>query len=368
MHKKICFVSLGSLPLLSIDEKIERIGGGELKQVLIGKELAKNGFKISFITYDETCEKKYSDEITIIKSFSPCKNFSDLKKAVIIWKSLKKANADIYFQGNGPPGIIPLYCKLHGKKYVKWLTNDRILFIKNIVSNHTILTRMTTYFDIKFTHLIIAQNSFQKEIVKKKFKKKCVIINNPVVISDADNEKNIKNKNIILWVGNIRSIKQPELFLKLATSFPEYTFKLIGGESSKEKELFSEIKKKANPIVNLEFLGFVPHYEMKRYYEEASILINTSKSEGFPNTFLEAWTNKTPVISLNVDPDEVICNEKLGLHSKTFEQLMLDVKELLNNDKMRDEIGINAIKYVKKNHDFKKITKQFEDIITNLEK
>jgi glycosyltransferase involved in cell wall biosynthesis len=365
MERKICFVALDSLSLLTSSENLKYIGGSELTQVLIGRELAKRGFQISFITYDENNGKKNFDEITIFKSFSPSKNFSSLKMALMIWKSLKKANADIYVQGIGFYGIIPLFCIIHGKKYVKWIMSDSELLFERLHSAHPISLKVRQYIDIKLAHKIIVQNLFQKELIEKKFKRKCVLIKNPMIIPDINNFKNKENKNNILWVGTIRSVKQPNIFLKIAKSLPQYKFIMIGGEAEEEKKLFNVIEKEATTISNLEFLGFVPHNKIQKYYEEASIFINTSQIEGFPNTFLESWICGTPVISLNVDPDEIICNNKLGLHSKTVEQLILDVNILFFSDNLRKEMGINARKYVKKNHDSKKICSEFEKLISS---
>jgi len=367
MDKKICFVALGSYPLFTSDENLKYVGGSELKQVIIGRELAKRDFKIYFITFDENGEKENIDGISIIRSFSPSKNFSILKKGLMIWKSLKKANADIYIQGSGSEGIIPFFCIIHRKKYVKWLSWDGFALQKNR-SNYTLITRITNYIDIKFSHFIVAQNTFQKEIIENKFKKKCILIKNPIIIPDSFNIKNNQEKNAILWVGTIREVKQPDIFLKIAKNLPEYRFKMIGGKSKKEEELYKKINREAKSIPNLELLGYIPHHKIQKYYEKASIFINTSRIEGFSNTFLEAWINCTPVISLNVDPDEVICNQKLGFHSKTYEQMLIDLNMLLKNDKLRNEMGINGKKYVEKNHDVKMIANQFETLINILKK
>ena len=53
MSEKICFVALGSYPIFSSNKNLTYIGGAELQQVLVGTELAKRGFLISFITYNE---------------------------------------------------------------------------------------------------------------------------------------------------------------------------------------------------------------------------------------------------------------------------------------------------------------------------
>jgi len=367
MNRKICFVALESLPLLTLDENLKKVGGSELMQVLIGKELAKRGFQICFITYDENSKKENVNNIKIVKTVPRYNNFSFLKNILLFWKSLKKADADIYFQGTGSAGIIPLFCIIHGRKYIKWIVSDSNLLFKRIHGNHPILLKISLYLDIKFAHRILVQNLFQKELIEKKFNKKCNLIKNPVVIPD-NLEFNENKKNYILWVGTVRPVKQPEIFLKIAKSLPKLNFVMIGGESERHKKLYIEIEKETKTISNLKFLGFVPFNNFHKYYQEASILINTSKIEGFPNTFLESWINGTPVISLNVDPDELICNKKLGFHSKTLEQLIFDINNLFFDINLRREMGVNAKKYVEQNHDLKKIITQFEKLILSFKK
>lgn len=366
MRKKICFVALASLPLLTSNDNLKYIGGSELKSVLIGTELAKRDYKIYFITYDEKIEKKMINGITIIKTFPLHPNISGLKKELMIWKSLKEAKADIYIQAIGQIGIIPFFCIINRKKYVRWIASDSDLLLERINKTYPFFSKIIRYFDIKLAHKIIVQNKFQKELTEKRFKKKCVLIKNPITI--CNNTLINNEKKTILWVGTIRNVKQPEIFLKIAKEFPDINFIMIGGEYLYEKEVFKNIKNESETITNLKFLGFVPHHEIQKYYKNASIFINTSKIEGFPNTFLEAWVNYTPVISLNVDPDEVICNEKLGLHSKTYEQMITDIRTLLCNDNLRNEMGLNAKKYVEQNHDIKKIADQFEKLIESFKK
>ena len=43
-----------------------------------------------------------------------------------------------------------------------------------------------------------------------------------------------------------------------------------------------------------------------------------------------------------------------------------DVKTLLKNEKLRKEMGMNSWRYVKKEHDIKKIVKEFEKVIDQL--
>ncbi len=78
--------------------------------------------------------------------------------------------------------------------------------------------------------------------------------------------------------------------------------------------------------------------------------------------------NYTPVVSLNVDPDNVIARHKLGFHSKTFDQLVKDIQTLLENERLRDEISENCRRYTEKNHDIKEVVKRHIEVISRLVK
>ena len=112
---------------------------------------------------------------------------------------------------------------------------------------------------------------------------------------------------------------------------------------------FEEIKKKAEKIGNLEFISNIPSKKIYKYYSEASILINTSSSEGFPNTFLESWANYTPIVSLNFDPDNIISKYTLGLHSKNFDELKENTQKLIGNTYLRKKWESTASIMSKKN-------------------
>ena len=140
---------------------------------------------------------------------------------------------------------------------------------------------------------------------------------------------------------------------------------MIGGGSI-NKQFYEKIKSDADKIPNLEFIGFIPYPDIGKYFNAASILINTSNFEGFSNTFLQAWMAHTPVISLNVNPDEIICRYKLGFHSKTFEQMVKDVKTLLEDGGLREKMGENGKIYVEQEHNIVNSINKYHDVFEKL--
>ena len=345
---KICFVSLSSYPLLT-EEHLEYVGGAELQQVLLAKELKTRGYRITFITYGKNLgeiEKVSGIEIVPAYNRNDVNNLNFLRKVLCIWQRMKEVDADIYFHRAGSPGITSIFGKLHQKKVITLIASDsqvsgEVITKKSIIANF--LIKIGNWFDIKLSATVISQNNFQKSKLKNRFKVNSIIIRNAINIPLQTNNKPI----YILWVGTIRSIKQPALFLKIAEHFPGYKFLMIGGKSE-SPELFQEIKNATDKISNLEFRGFVPHNEIFDCYKKAILLVNTSKIEGFPNVFLEAWIHSIPVISLNVDPDGVISKYKLGYHSKNFEKMIEDIRTLIKDKTLRHKMGVNGRRYIEK--------------------
>ncbi len=217
---------------------------------------------------------------------------------------------------------------------------------------------------LKKADAVIVQSQHQQELLNQEFRREGELIKSGYILPDEKTKES--TPPIVLWVARMIKWKQAELFVKLAKEIPDANFQMIGGPIQDEAHYYEELKKSANETPNLDFLGFVQYQEVNPYFERAAIFVNTSTHEGFPNTFLQAWANYTPVVSLNIDPDEIICNIKLGFHSKTFEQLILDVKRLLHDKQLRDEMGRNARAYVEREHDIGNLISKYEKIFSDL--
>jgi glycosyltransferase involved in cell wall biosynthesis len=170
---------------------------------------------------------------------------------------------------------------------------------------------------------------------------------------------------VVLWVGSISYQKRPDLFVKLAKSIPNAYFEMVGGKT-RDWQLYEKIKREEKTLPNFRFRGFIPYHEVDEYFRRASIFVNTSSIEGFPNTFLQAWANYTPVVSLNVDPDGIIRRYKLGFCSKTFVHLVSDVTKLLECKELREKMGENGRKYVESEHNPLKIVRQYITLFEEL--
>lgn len=357
MGGKLCILALGAYPLLAAT-KTKNIEGPDVHQIILAKEFLKNGINVSVIAYaDEGAPIEYIDGIEIIKIRKTAYRLKLLNifvKFFQICYAMWKANSPIYFQAGGFPCIISIFCLLVGRKYIHENASDASVDRKLVIRKNKQFSRsllkigtICNWINIKLADAIIVQSKNQLIILKKNFSRDGILIK----MAFPKNRMYKKaNPPIILWVGSMAEVKQPELFVELAKAVPEARFRMIGGHSGDREELHNAIKSASENMSNLELLGVVSFNDIEKHFGRASILVNTSMFEGFPNAFIQAWMHHVPVISLNADPDNIICNNKLGFHSKTFEKMIEDLRSLLNNEELRKEMGRNAAEYAEKEH------------------
>ncbi len=161
------------------------------------------------------------------------------------------------------------------------------------------------------------------------------------------------------------NVKNPGLFIDLVKLLPNARFVMVGGKTGNH-ELYEVIMRASEKFPNFSYSGFVPFHKIDDYFKKASILVNTSSVEGFPNTFIQAWANHVPVVSLNVDPDGIIESGRLGFCSGNFEQMVCDVATLLSDQDLRKVMGENGRKYVEREHDIRKIVDIYSGVFKSL--
>jgi glycosyltransferase involved in cell wall biosynthesis len=100
---------------------------------------------------------------------------------------------------------------------------------------------------------------------------------------------------------------------------------------------------------------------MPEFYKTASILCCTSSYEGFPNTFLEAWSYGLPIVS-TVDPDDLISERGLGVYAANGPQVAQGIRRLKEDNGLRCLMSANARNYFLENHAVDPAMRRFEDV------
>ena len=148
----------------------------------------------------------------------------------------------------------------------------------------------------------------------------------------------------ILEVARLRKIIDKELFLYIA------------GDGPMKKELIDLIKKlDIDNFVIL--LGNIDRLEIRSLLSKINIYVQSSKSEGSPNTIKEAMAAALPIVTTDVGGiPELINHEKTGLlvGSDNVNALTASLVSLINEKiDYRKSIGISAQRHAKNNFSIK---------------
>ena len=368
MLPSICFVAPNAYPLLSGDDRLQVIGGAELQQVLLARELAGRGYPVVMICWDfGQQDEKSIDGIRVLKACRPGEGVPGLRffypRLASIWSCLQRANADIYYQRTAGflTGVVAEYGRRTRRKSIFAAAGNPDLFPKTPRIRFA-RDRWIYEHGLRHVDLVVVQNDEQKRLSKLNYGREAVLIPNCYTVPI---DTPARSRSVILWVSTIKNIKQPGLFLELAQAFPDIRFRMVGGPGSGAQALYESIRKRALAMPNVEFTGFVPYAKVEEHFDDALMFINTSESEGFPNTFLQAWARGVPSISF-VDCGARVAGKTVGRVVGSMSEMIACVRQWLENDLELADAGGVCRAYVEGRHSTSKVVDMYEGVFAEL--
>lgn len=366
MAKKICFVGLDNYPVLNPSKGNEYFGGESVQQTLLAKAFYELGYEVTMVVGDYGQPRRETiDGIKVISTFAEDEGVPVLRyvypRMTSVWSALKEADADVYFQSCAGvrTGLVARFCKRYNRKFIFRLAHD-----SDCIPGQQIIPywrdRKIYEYGLKRTDLISAQGVKQVELLFKNYGLPSTPINMTVQLPDTDinNKKDID----ILWVNNLRDFKRPELVPELAKMLPNYNITMIGGAVPGNDELYNQVKQLAEKTPNLDFKGVVAYHDINAYFLRSKLFVNTSDWEGFPNSFLQAWIRKVPVLSF-FDPDGLIASEGLGAVPSTLNEMAASCDEILGDDKKLESIGATSEKFALENYSPVAVATEYEELL-----
>jgi glycosyltransferase involved in cell wall biosynthesis len=352
----VCFVCPKAYPLLN-PACSATFGGAEVDLYLLAAELAKDpAFQVGFVTADYgQPQKETINNIAIFKSLTFREN--PLAGAWKIWRAMKHADADIYVQEAASVGtcLVFLFCRFNKRKFLyRTAHSDECdgIYLKK----HPLAGRLFLW-AIRKASRLITQNYSDKTSLKENFAAEAEVIPNAIRCNNG--LSGIREH--ILWIARSAGFKHPERFLELAVQFPNETFIMICPMATEDKN-YEQLKEKAGAIPNIRFIQRVDYREVNAYFSQAKVLVNTSDSEGFPNTFVQAAAAATAILSYVVNPDDFLTRHNCGLAcGADMEKLKQGLAFLLENSRYI-EIGQNGRKYAEQTHNITKIIERYKNI------
>ena len=258
-----------------------------------------------------------------------------------------------------------IFARKYRKKAIWWCSQDNETS-KNYLKPISVkkpLNLVSVFFE-KLVKEKVHERVFQTEDQKFEFERNFNLSGNVIpniidpseIISPHRKEtlllQKITGPKKVIWVENLKEIKRPELFIKLAKNILKedktVEFMMIGRIASKK---YTTINLEISHLENVFFLGFKSQEEVYQLLEQAYLLVNTSISEGFPNVFLQAFAKGVPVVSLKVNPDDIFNKFEVGYCANgDFIKFVKLVRLILQNPELYIKLANNALQYAAIHH------------------
>jgi glycosyltransferase involved in cell wall biosynthesis len=347
---RVCFLGLDLLPALAREYAHLGIGGAQLQMSLIAKALVERGHAVSMVVSDygqpdgaqwhgvktfKTC--RLTDGVPVLRFVHP--------RWTSIWSALRRADADVYFTSCAGMhvGLLAMFCRAHQRGFVFRLAHDSDADPNRFLIKYRRDKWLYAY-GLQRAHTVLCQNEQQRSDLLRNYGIEAVPIRS---LSDKPEQVLPLSKRdiAVLWVNNIRELKRPDLALDLAARLPEVAVHVVGGELPQHRESYRAFVQAAQTQPNVHLHGRVPYHDVGRLYDRARVFVNTSDSEGFPNSFLMAWRRGVPVVSF-VDPDGLIAQRGLGCKVSSLAEMATAVARLLSDAAVWQRVSARCTAYM----------------------
>ena len=366
----ICFVGLANVPVLAREYGSHGVGGAELQQTLLAKALAAQGYDVSMVVADYGQPDGAAwDGIRTYKAYRPQAGIPVLRfihpRWTGLWAAMKRARAAIYYTSCAGAllGQVVLFARLHGAKVIFRIASNSECDPAALLIRYWRDKRLYRY-GLRRADLVLAQTPGQQQALLKNFRRESRVV---ASMTDTNGRRpGFEERDIsVLWVGNIRALKRPELLLEAARKLPALRFHIIGGPMPGSENLYEQVRAAALQLPNVHFHGPIPYQEVGTFYERARVFVGTSEIEGFPNTYLQAWGRGTPVVAF-LDPEHLIARNGMGRAVTSVAQMCAQIVALSDDRQAWEIASQRSREYMDNRFNLTRMTAPYTEALSNL--
>jgi len=294
----ICFVAPTIWPVLAREGAIDVVGGAEVQQAILARSFAAAGYRVSIITMDFGQPARVEiDGISVHAAYAPDAGLPVLRfvhpRLTSLWQAMRAVDADLYYQRSAGmlTGVAAQFCRLHGRQFLYAAASDRD-FLADLPGIRYRRDKWLFRRGVQQASALVVQSARQQQACRAAYGREAYMVSSCHVPPPP---QDCAADGYVLWVGSVKALKRPELFMALARSLPQLRFRMVGGGEGTPE--YAAMAAQAAALPNVEFVGFVPYHLVQAQFDGARVFVNTSEWEGFPNTFLQAWARGVPTVS-----------------------------------------------------------------------
>lgn len=369
---RICIVAHFAYGALAGGDR-GHIGGVERQTSLLARWLAERGHDVSVTTWDEgQGDGVVAGGVRVLRMCRRDEGIPWVRFFVPRWTSLnsalRRADAQVYYQNCGEyvTGQVALWARRHGRRFIYSVASD-----PDCRPDLPLMTkwreRVLYRFGLRAADLVIAQTANQQRMLREGFGIESEVV--PMPCPGPDARRFVpplpppEGPRSVLWLGRIDFVKRPDRFLEVVSACPDIEFDLVGPAG--DNSFAQSVLERARALPNLRVHGAVARDEVQRFLRAAACLCSTSDAEGFPNTFLEAWSHGIPVVA-TVDPDGVIERMGLGVVGRTVADLAKAIRGLIRSPFRWREMSRRAREYFLATHDLSRVMPRIEELFMDV--
>jgi glycosyltransferase involved in cell wall biosynthesis len=345
---------------------VSKGGGAELQMSLLARGLSAEGLRTGIILWPVAGPPRTGpSEPDLVERplYAGAGARAKVLEARYIFRAMRDADAGAYiFRGGGPQLMVGMaFCRLYRRKLIFSAASDLDFDFSrpDRTRAHLIAYRAA----LRGADEIIVQRSQQGDLARADGLSPIELI--PSFAEPA--EPSSSDPEAFLWIGRLVDYKRPMEYVRLAQSLPEARFRMVWFPTNETRpELINELRQAGERLPNLELTGQIPRTELLEEIARSYAVVSTSRAEGMPNTFLEAWARAVPVISLDFDPDERIAGQGLGLVAHSSEALRAAASRVWSDPAARAEMGDRARRHVTEVHSPTAVSRQWAKVLRAL--
>lgn len=361
----VCFVALTAWPVLSRDATIAMVGGAEVQQSMIAPALAARGYRVTMVTYDHgQADGVRLNGVTVRTAYRPEAGIPVARflhpRITGLWQALRRVDADVYYQRTSAvaTGVTAAFCRRAGRHGIYAGASD-VDFVPGRQDIRFARDRRIFEWGLKRMDQVFVQNEAQRGTLKANYGLDGTLVPNCYALPAGS--RPARGGDYVLWVATVRPPKRPELLIELARRMPQHRFVVIGGADPDPggEEYFRAMAEAAAKLPNVDFKGFLPFAEAERWFDGARVMVNTSRYEGFPNTFLQSWSRGVPTVAF-IDTGSRHEGRPAYDVVPDVEAMALRVDRLMREDILREQASQRALAHFRERHSIEAVVGLYE--------
>lgn len=368
---RVCFFRLGAWPLF-VPESSGVFGGAEVRAVTFARAMARQSeHAVSFaVAHHDAVTPVTTEGIRVVPILAKRQPWQKLRHSLhrrvstrpLPYQPCVALDADVIacFGVHDPTARVVAATQRTAARSVLFLTSSEDVGLDNVEwTRKQRRHRRDHHFAIRHADAIVVQTEYQQRKLREHFGRTSVLIRNPIELNTRAEPSEVDPG--VLWIGRAdRDSKRADLCLLVARQCPGIKFTMVMNDSS--PTVFEELARDLPPNVSL-----VPHVPLPRIesmFPRAELLLNTSNSEGFPNTFLQAAKYGVPILSRCVDPDGMLTQHGCGLVAGSTDRLVHMIRNWKSNPDVA-AMRVAAVRYVER-HDVRARVRDFSALVDRL--